>query len=92
MNSEITVGFFSGHYSYCIPLRNDENKTIFVVELVAKENVEKFDEKELEQIETVQYVLHKCQEELIGEHFLGEVNHFYGKLDRINSCFCQKRI
>ena len=36
MNSESTVGYFNKETSFCYALRNDEQKTIFVIEIVCK--------------------------------------------------------
>ena len=80
LTSEATVEFFNGKFSHYIPLRNEEHKSIFVIEIVLKDyidNIEKFP-IDLNQIETVFYVLHKCQEELLEEHFLGPVKKSYG--------------
>ncbi|CAF0711900.1 unnamed protein product [Brachionus calyciflorus] len=71
--SETTVENFNGKVSYFVPLRNEEHKTVFVLEISSEEyckNSEKY-QTELSQIEALLYVLHKSQEELLDAHFLG---------------------
>ena len=81
MNSETTVEIFNGKISYYVPLRNEENKTVFIVEIASKEKIENTYKYEsfMDQVEKILYILTKCQEELLEEHFLGIANKTYGK-------------
>jgi hypothetical protein len=77
--SETTVDIFNQQICYYVPLRNEKHKTIFVMEIKSKEyneSSQKYD-SELDQIETILYVLHKCQEELLNEHFASITENKY---------------
>ena len=64
---------FNSKTCFSFPLRNEQNKTIFVVEFITKDlpDINKILSVELEQIETVIYVLDKCQNEILDEYFAG---------------------
>jgi hypothetical protein len=82
MTSESTTEVFNSKVCFCFPLRDETNKTIFVIEIVHKEaasNIKKF-ETELDQLETVIYVLNLCQRELLDDYFAGVRNSTYGNL------------
>jgi hypothetical protein len=89
--------------SYCYSLRNEDHKTIFVLEVVCKgkrfvlannllikilvclkgnDKETKFDIIDIDQIETVFYILHKCQEELLEESLLGKSKVDFGILNK----------
>ncbi len=48
-------------------------------------DLEKKFESELEQIETILYVLDQCQRELLDEYFLGITNNQFGLFKFINN-------
>lgn len=80
MSSETSVETFNGKVSHYVPLRNEENKTVFIVEIASKEKIDNPSKHEsfMDQLEKILYILTKCQEELLEEHFLGIVNKTYG--------------
>jgi hypothetical protein len=67
------------HY---VPLRNEESKAVFIIEIASKEKINNPSKHEsyMDQVEKILYILTKCQEELLEEHFLGIVNKTYGKI------------
>jgi hypothetical protein len=73
VTSESTNEYFNSRISYSFPLRNEQHKTVFVVECVTTENFQnnQTQDSDLEQIQVCVYALHKCQEELLAENFLG---------------------
>ncbi|RNA08861.1 hypothetical protein BpHYR1_028592, partial [Brachionus plicatilis] len=77
--SESSVEYFNGRVSYYAPLRNEEHKTVLVLEITSQEYFKNEESKglELPQIEIILYILHKCQEELLEAHFLGITNNQY---------------
>ena len=81
LSSETTVEIFNGKVLHYVPLRNEEHKAVFILEIISKEKMESTQKFEayIDQIEKVLYILAKCQEELLEEHFLGIINKTYGK-------------
>ena len=82
MIGETTVETFNGKIFHYVPLRNEENKTIFILEIASKEKIENSSKHESynDQVEKIIYILAKCQEELLEEHFLGIANKVYGRI------------
>lgn len=81
MTSECTTDKFNCKTSQCFPIRNEKNKTAFVVELISDSTTTNAIKEELSLVETVIYVLDLCKSELLAEYFLGITSNQYGKLD-----------
>ena len=79
VTSESTVEIFNSRTTFCFPLRNEEHKTVFVIEMTTVENVENLQncDPDYEQLETAIYVLTKCQEDLLEENMLGAEKNKY---------------
>ena len=56
------------HMRYFVPLRDHQQRACFVIEIKSGETSAE-NELELEQIESVFYVLEKCGDELLAEHY-----------------------
>ena len=76
------VNFSNSRTSLCFPIRNEKNKAVFVIEVLTKDQpdtLKKFT-AELEQLETIIYVLDMCQRELLEEMLSGNSNNQFGNV------------